>query len=305
VIDLPEMEKQLAEDEAQLASKQSALETARRQVDHDRANRTLQDITLKRQEALFKDQWVAAQAADQARADAAVAKANVGVAKANRTLAAHQIDLAAATVEKTKTLLAYTQIVAPFDGVVARRLVNRGDLVQAPTGTLMTPLFTVQRIDVIRVFCDVPENDVPHLHIGDPAIIKPFGFDGKPFIGKVTRFSLRLDPGTRNMRTEIDLPNPKVRLYPGMYAEVSLEMNRRQGALTVPATAVGSDGDGNFVDTITDDRVIRLAIKTGLTDNGRIEVTTGLSEKTPVVATIKGVPPAGTPVRPLTVNENS
>jgi RND family efflux transporter MFP subunit len=242
---------------------------------------------------------------DQTLADAAVAKANVGVAKANRTLAAHQIDLAAATVEKTKTLLAYTQIVAPFDGVVARRLVNRGDLVQPPTGTLMTPLFRVQRIDTIRVFCDVPENDVPHLHIGDPAIVKASGLDGKPFIGNVTRFSLRLDPETRNMRTEIDLPNPEERLYPGMYAEVSLEMNRHPDALTLPATAVGSDGDGSFVDTITDNHVTRLAIKTGLTDNGRIEVMTGLAEATPVVTTIKGAPAPGTAVQPLTVNENS
>jgi RND family efflux transporter MFP subunit len=305
VIDLPEMEKQLAEDEAQLASKQSALETARRQVVHDRANRTLQDVTLQRQAALFKDGWVPAQMLDQNSANTAIAKADLGVAKANRTLAAHQIDLAAATVEKTKALLAYTQIVAPFDGVVARRLVNRGDLVQPPTGTLMTPLFTVQRIDIIRVFCDVPENDVPQLHIGDPAVIKPIGFNGKPFIGKVTRSSLRLDPGTRNMRTEIDLPNPKERLYPGMYAEVSLEMNRHADALTVPAAAVGSDGDGNFVDTITDNRVTRLAIKTGLTDNGRIEVTTGLAEATPVVTSIKVAPAPGTAVQPLTVNENS
>src|SRR6516225_6814917 len=116
VIDLPEMEKQLAEDEAQLASKQSALETARLQVDHDRANRALQDITLKRNEVLLKDQWVPAQMVDQNRADAAVARANVRIAKANRTLAAQQIDLAAATVERTKALLGYTQIVAPFDG---------------------------------------------------------------------------------------------------------------------------------------------------------------------------------------------
>jgi RND family efflux transporter MFP subunit len=305
VIDIPELEQQLAEDQAQLASKQSALETARRQVDHDRANRTLQDITLKRQEALFKDQWVPAQMVDQTRADAAVAKANVGVAKANRTLAAHQIDLAAATVEKTKALLAYSQIVAPFDGVVARRLVNRGDLVQAPTGTLMTPLFTVQRIDTIRVFCDVPENDVPHLHIGDPAIVKPSGLEGKPFIGKVTRFSLRLDPETRSMRTEIDLPNSEERLYPGMYAQVSLEMNRHPDVLTVPAAAVGSDGDGSFVNTIADNRITRLAVKTGLTDNGRIEVTAGLSEGTPVVAIVKGAPPPGTAVQPSKVNTNS
>jgi RND family efflux transporter MFP subunit len=305
LIDLPEMEKQLAEDQAQLASKQSALETARRQVEHDNASLVLQDITLKRQAALFKDGWVTAQAFDEASANAKIAKANLGVSEANLSLGAHQVDLAAATVERTKTLLAYTQIVAPFDGVVARRLVNRGDLVQPPTGTLMTPLFTVQRIDTIRVFCDVPENDVPQLHVGDPAIVKPIGFTGKPFIGKVTRSSLRLDPATRNMRTEIDLPNPEERLYPGMYAEVSLEMNRRPDALTVPAAAVGSDGDGNFVDTITDNRITRLAIKTGLSDNGRVEVTAGLSDETSVVASIKDMPPAGTAVQPLIVDKNS
>src|SRR5260370_33989347 len=125
-------------------------------------------------------------------------------------------------------------MVAPVDAVVGRRQVNRGDLVQAATATRTTPsagsLYTVQRIDTIRVFCDVPENDVPHLRIGDPAIVKPSGFDGKPFIGKVTRFSLRLDPETRNMRTEIDLPNADARLYPGTYANVSLEINQRTDA---------------------------------------------------------------------------
>jgi RND family efflux transporter MFP subunit len=199
--------------------------------------------------------------------------------------------------------------VAPFDGVVARRQVNRGDLVQAATATRTTPsagsLFTVQRIDTIRVFCDVPENDVPHLHIGDPAIVKPSGFDGEPFFGKVTRFSLRLDPETRNMRTEIDLSNPDERLYPGTYAQVSLEMDQRPDALTVPVAAVGSDGDGNFVYTITDNRITRRAIKIGLTDNGRIEVTAGLSEETPVVRTLKGVPPPRTLVQLSMVRENS
>jgi RND family efflux transporter MFP subunit len=205
-------------------------------------------------------------------------------------------------VEKIKTLLAYTRFVAPFDGVVARRLVNRGDLVQAATATRTTPsagsLFTVQRIDTIRVFCDVPENEVPHLRIGDPAIVKPAGFDGKPFTGTVTRFSLRLDPETRNMRTEIDLPNPDERLYPGTYAEVWLEMNRRPDALTVPAAAVGSDGDGSFVYTVTDNRITRLAVNTGLTDNGRVEVTAGLSEETPVAAAVYSAPPPGTAVQP-------
>jgi RND family efflux transporter MFP subunit len=297
VISVPEMENELAEDEAQLDSRQRSLETAQRQVDHNKANVTLQDVTLKRQEVLFKGREIANQTLDEARANADIAKADVGVAEANRAFAAAQVALAAATVERIKTLLAYSQIVAPFDGVVARRLVNRGDLVQAATSTRTTPLFTVQRIDTIRVFCDVPENEVAHLHIGNPAIVKPYGFEGQPFFGTVSRFSLRLNPETRNMRTEIDLPNPEERLYPGMYAEVLLEMNRRPDALTVPAAAVGSDGVGNFVYTITDNRITRLAINIGLTDSGRTEVTGGLSKETPVVTTFRGAPPPGTAVR--------
>jgi RND family efflux transporter MFP subunit len=310
VIDVPEMKQELAEAKAQLESKQSSLESARRQLDHNKANLALQNALSKDREQLGEGRgFISDRTLDEVHANAEIAKADLGVAEANRALAANQVDVAAATVEKIKTLLAYTQIVAPFDGVVARRRVNRGDLVQAATATRTTPsagsLFTVQRIDTIRVFCDVPENDVPHLHVGDPAIVKPSGFDGEPFIGKVTRFSLRLDPETRNMRTEIDLPNPKERLYPGTYAEVSLEMNRRPDALTVPTAAVGSDADGTFVYIITDNRITRLAVKTGLSDDGRIEVTTGLSEETPVVANTKGVPPLRTAVQPQMVRDNS
>src|SRR6266436_10242768 len=228
VIDVPEMKQELAEAKAQLASKQSSLESARRQLDHNKADLALQNALAKDREQLGEGRgFISDRTLDQVHANANIAKADLGVAEANRDLAANQVDVAAATVERIKTLLTYTQIVAPFDGVIARRQVNRGDLVQAATSTRMTPLFKIQRIDTIRVFCDVPENDVPHLHIGDPAIVKPYGFEGKPFIGTVTRFSLRLNPETRNMRTEIDLSNPEERLYPGMYAEVSLEMNRR------------------------------------------------------------------------------
>src|SRR6202165_1707968 len=199
VIDVPEMKQELAEAKAQFESKQSSLESARRQLDHNKANVALQNALLRRREELgAAGHFISDRTLDEVRANAEIAKADLGVAEANSALAADQVDVAAATVEKIKTLLAYTQIVAPFDGVVARRLVNRGDLVQAATATRTTPsagsLFTVQRIDTIRVFCDVAANDVPHLRIGDPAIVKPAGFDGKPFFGKVTRFSRRLDP---------------------------------------------------------------------------------------------------------------
>jgi RND family efflux transporter MFP subunit len=305
VVNVPEMEKELAEAEAQLESRKRSAESARLQVNHNKTDLALQEVTLKRLENLANrgtGRLVSEQAVDESRAKTEVSRADLDVAESNRALATAQVELAAATVEKTKAVLAYSRIVAPFDGVVAQRLVNRGDLVQAATGTRTTPLFKVIRIDTIRVFCDVPENEVRHVRVGDPATVKPFGFDGAQFTGTITRFAVRLNPETRNMRTEIDLANRDERLSPGMYAEVSLEMNRRPDVLTVPTSAIGTDGSGTFVYTVTGDRIERLPVKVGLSDGGRIEVAEGLSEEATVVMVAKSAPPAATAVHPNPVN---
>src|SRR5882724_10029263 len=298
VIDVPEMKQELAEAKAQLESKKSSLESARRQLDHNKADLALQNALAKDRDQLGEGRgFISDRTLDQVHANADIAKADLGVAEANRNLAANQVDLAAATVEKIRTLLTYTQIVAPFDGVVVRRQVNRGDLVQAATSTRTAPLFKVQRIDTIRVFCDVPENEVSHVRVGDGASVKVFGLNGEPLIGTITRFAYRLDPETRNMRTEIDLPNTDERLYPGMYAQVSLELGRRNDVLAVPVTAIGSDPQGTFVFTVQDNRIERKAVKVGVRDNGRAEFIEGLSENAAVVVAAKSAPAAGTVVK--------
>jgi multidrug efflux pump subunit AcrA (membrane-fusion protein) len=296
-VDVPEMEQELAESVAQLESRKRSLEAANRQVEHNKADLVLQEVTFRRQNILNKDRWVSDQALDEIRAKADVAKADVHLAEANRDLAASQVDLAAATVEKNKALLAYARIVAPFDGVIAMRRVNRGDLVQAPTASRTTPLFRIERIDIVRVFCDVPENEVPLVRVGAQATLKVFGLGGKPIAGTVTRFAFRLDPETRNMRTEIDLPNPSERLYPGMYAEVSLELERHDDALTLPVSAIGSDANGVFVYAVQDSQVTRKSVKVGLPDGNRIEVIEGVSEDVAVLANAKTAPPVGTRVQ--------
>jgi RND family efflux transporter MFP subunit len=254
---------------------------------------------------LHKDRWVSDQQLDEIRAKREIARADLGLADANKDLAAAQVDLATATVAKTAVLLGYNKITAPFDGLITQRLVNRGDLVQAATATRAGPLFKIARIDTIRVFCDVPENEVPHVRVGDRAIVKPFSLAASPIIGTITRFAFRLDPETRNMRTEIDLPNPDERLYPGMYAEVSLEMDQHKDVLTVPASAVGSDGNGSFVYTVKGDRIERAPIKLGIRDSGRVEVSQGLSDETAVVVIAKRAPPAGTAVQVSIVADKS
>ena len=269
VISLPETEKELAEAEAT--------------VDAKRADLALQRLTLQRQEGLLKIQGTSQQSYDEAKG-----KADVAAAEAQ---------LASATAEKIRTMLAYSRIVAPFDGVVAQRQVNRGDFVQSASSGRNTPLFTVQRVDVIRIFCNVPESDVSRMRVGLRASVKPFGLDGKPIAGTVTRFAGRLDPQTRNMRTEIDVPNPGGLLYPGMYAQVSLETELHQHALTLPASAVGTDPNGSFVYVVTQGRIVRQTVKTGIAEAGMIEVVSGLMDGLDVLQSIQGAPSPGTSVR--------
>ena len=305
VIDVPEMDQELAESVAQLESRRRSLEAAQRQLEHNKADLALQEVTFNRQNTLNKEKWVSDQALDEIHAKAAVARADVQLAEANRALAAAQVDLAAATVEKNKALVGYEKIIAPFDGVISQRRVNRGDLVQAPTATRTTPLFRIQRIDTMRVFCYVPEGEAPQVRVGDAAKVKVFGLGTEPILGAVTRFAVRLDPETRNMRTEIDLPNADERLYPGMYAEVALEMDPREDALAVPTSAIDSDAKGTFVYTVKEDRIEHTPVKIGIRDDAQAEVIEGLSEETAVVARAKQAPAAGSIVEAANIRDKS
>jgi RND family efflux transporter MFP subunit len=269
VISLPETEKELAEAEATVASKKADL--------------ALQRVTLDRQAGLLKIRGTSQQAYDEAKGKADVAAADA--------------DLAVATADKIRTMLSYTRIVAPFDGVVAQRLVNRGDFVQAATAGRNTPLVAVQRVDIIRIFCNVPESDVARIRAGLRATVKPFGLEGKAITGQVARFAGRLDPQSRNMRTEIDVPNLDGKLYPGMYAQVSLETEVHPRALTVPAAAVGNDPTGAFVFVVREGRIARQPVKMGISQGGTVEVVEGISEGLEILKSIQGAPAPGSAVK--------
>jgi multidrug efflux pump subunit AcrA (membrane-fusion protein) len=222
--------------DASLAQSKAALEVVKKQLAGLEADQKLTQETLKRQEELFAGKAITVQQLDEMRAKAQVAgaAADVGRAKisaadadvqtaaANRAVAAAQERVAAAEVERLKTLVEYLKIVAPFDGVITRRWVNPGDLAQAGTGARTTPLFTCQKIDTVRVFCEVPEASVAAVRPGIAAEVKLYGAGGAVVHGTVTRIATALDASTRTMRAEIDLPNPHEILRPGMYAQVTL-----------------------------------------------------------------------------------
>lgn len=224
VIADPELQAQSDRARAAVLQAGAALEVAKRQLASTQADRALQQVTLKRQKELFAGKAATAQALDDQQAKDTVSGANVLVAQAK--IASSQADLQAANAdaEKFQALLQYDKIAAPFDGVVTRRLVNPGDLVQAATATRTTPLFTVQKLDVVRVFADVPESSAAAIRPGLPAEVKLYGTAGQSFQGAVTRVASAMDPATRTMRVEIDLPNPHESLLPGMYAQVTVTL---------------------------------------------------------------------------------
>lgn len=221
VIEDPELKAQFDRAQAAVEQAKATLEVAKRQLVGMQADLTLQKVTAKRQE-LFEGKATTAQTLDEARAKEDVSSATAETGKAKITLAEADLEAAKAEAERLRALLQYDKIVAPFDGVITRRLVNPGDLVQSATTTRTTPLFTVQKIGVVRVFADAPEAHASGIRPGLRAQVKLYGAAAMTAEGTVTRIATALDPATRTMRVEIDLPNPDEKMLPGMYAQVTL-----------------------------------------------------------------------------------
>lgn len=193
-----------------------------------------------------------------ASADAAVAKAEADRDKAVADVAAAEakLDVARADVRRVDALREYTRLKAPFDGVVTRRAANTGDFVAAGG---KQGLFTVARIDPVRVVVNVPEADAGLVTAGlDVRIALPA--TGPGHVGKVTRTSWSLEPTSRTLRAEIDLPNPDGRVRPGMYAYARLSVELPP-EWSVPAAAVGKVNDEAVMYLVEGGRAVRVAVQ--------------------------------------------
>lgn len=209
-------------------------------------------------------------------AEAALAEAKALLDKANSDVqaATSHIDVARFEAERAEAMAGYMKILAPFDGVVTRR--------GADTGHLTTPgasgemLFVVARSDIVTITVGVPEADAPFVNVGDPARVRLQALEGKTFEGKVTRTAWALDAATRTLRVEIDLPNAGDVLRPGLYAYATIIAEEHQDVLTVPGTAVISDGGKSYCVAVADGHAKRKEVGLGLSDGKRTEVVSGL-----------------------------
>lgn len=219
----PELDHQIAQAEATLTQLRWALTQAE-------ANRELAKVTWDRDRPLVDKGWVTAQQGTIDEQTLKAQEAAVSVAQSNVT--AEQAQLQVLQQQK-----AYQRVVAPFEGVITQRNIDVGSLVQADA-TSGTFMFTLQQGNVIRTQLFVPQDAAFGLKPGIDAVVHVPEIPDRAFPGKVTRIADALQPGTRTLLTEVDIPNPDRTLSSGIYCTVELHIPRKTPSFRISADAV-------------------------------------------------------------------
>jgi RND family efflux transporter MFP subunit len=187
-----------------------------------------------------------------------------------------------AQLDTTNQQKIYQQVVAPFDGVVTQRNIDVGSLITA-NATSGTAMFTLVHSDVIRVWVYVPQDASFGVQPGVDAVIRVPAMPNLTFNGKVTRIANALQPGTRTLLTEVDIPNPDGALQPGVYCTVELKIPRQSPALIVPASAIIFNQNGMQV-AVVENGTAHLRKIAVTTDYGtEVEVNEGIKDRDQVI----------------------
>ena len=259
----------------QVAQLQNSLQQAEATTRQTAANRSLAQVTWGRDSVLVNQGWVTQQQGDT---DRYTLQAQQHATQAAQNSAAAM----QAQLQYTNQQKIYQQVVAPFDGVVTQRNIDVGSLITA-NATSGTAMFTVVQSGVIRVWVYVPQDAAFGVKPGIEAIIRVPAMPNLTFHGKVTRIADALQPGTRTLLTEVDIPNPDGALQPGVYCTVELRIPRQSPSLIVPASAIIFNQSGMQVAVVADGvaHLHKIAITA---DNGtEVEVNDGIKDGDKVI----------------------
>jgi RND family efflux transporter MFP subunit len=209
-----------------------------------------------------------------------VAEQDLDSAEARDLAAAASVAAAKADENKFQTMVDYTRITAPFDGVVTRRYADPGALIQAGTASDTQAKSLVRVSDNYRLRLDFPVSVdyVKDVRLGDPVTVRVDSLNGKTFTGTISRFSHDVDDSTRTMTTEIEVPNPNLELVPGMYATVVLQVEKHPQALVIPTEAVAGDKKNTVYVVTPNHEIEERTVTLGLETPDKYEVVSGLNE---------------------------
>lgn len=245
-IESPELDQQLSQ--AVAARRQTA------------ASLDLAKSTVERWEALRKRDAVSQQELEERRSNFAQARANLAAADAN--------------VERLRQLERYKRVVAPFDGVITRRNVDIGDLIDGNAGR---PLFVLAQTDPLRLYVNVPQAYAPGVRAGQQVNVTQAELGARGFSGTVARTAASIDTGNRTMQVEIAVPNPDGALLPGAFVQVAMTLTA-QRSLTIPANALLFRKEGTRVALLENGTTVRLkTVRLGRNFGNTVEVQEGLT----------------------------
>ena len=256
--------------DAQLAQAQANLAQARANLPLAEANNDLAKITLTRDSRAGIGTATTLEQIDQDKAQVKVTAAQVEYARAN-------IQVNEASVERYTVLQGFQKIIAPFPGVITARNVDPGDLLTADSPSGSKELFHIMRTDVLRVFVNVPQVFAAGIKVGEKAAVYLRDDPARQFPGTVARTADALEPNTRTLLTEVDVPNPDNALRPGMYLQVKFVFSRDVAPVMIPAAALATRA-GAPRDAILDEqkRVRYRTVQLGRDFGAEIAVIHGL-----------------------------
>jgi len=286
VLEIPELQDDVRQDEATVQRSAEEINRARADVERAESAHEAAHLASTRLAGVLeaRPNLVAQQEIDDAVAKDRMAEAQTATAKAALASAEQQLAVSKAIANKTKTLLEYTRIVAPFAGVVTRRYADTGAMIQAGTSsqTQAMPVVKLSATDRLRLAIAVPESAVAHVRVGAPVDVRVDAVK-RTFAGTVARFAGKVNPDTRTMETEVDVPNPDRTLVPGMYAYASIALAGAKAVLSIPVQALDRGEDKTSVLVVDRGRIARRDVTLGVEAPDRVEIASGLHEGDMVV----------------------
>ena len=255
-IDTPEVDQELNQTRA-----------ARQQIV---AQMDLAKISADRWENLRKTDSVSAQEADQYESGYKQSQANLAAADAN--------------VRRLEQLEGFKDVYAPFSGVLTKRTVDPGALINAGAGAAGRELFDLARVDPLRVYTSVPQAYAPFIKVGAKTTVTLQEFPGQKFVATVARTAEAIDPATRTLLTEVDVPNKDGRLLPGSFGEVHFAVGSGVNKVTIPVNAMLFRAEGPRVAVIGPGSKVQLRpINIGRDYGATLEVLGGVSPTDQIV----------------------
>jgi RND family efflux transporter MFP subunit len=295
-VEAPDLDQQVKQSQAAVVQAQADLERANAALEQGKANESIAKLTATRWDNLVRRGAVSKQENDQYQAQYQAQAANVRALEQAVDAAKGNIVAMQANVGRLTDMQGYLKVRAPFAGVVTLRNVDVGTLVN--TGSTM--LFRIAQSNLLRTYLNVPQSSAADVHVGQMASLATPELPERKFSGAVTRTANALDPASRTLLVEVQVPNPEGKLLPGMYVETDLHIPRQDPPLLLPSDTLTVRPEGTLVATLDSGNAVRFQrVVIGRDFGSQIEILSGLSAGQRVIANPNDSVQEGVKVHPV------